>query len=46
MASTVPAMPPAVGGNQVELSDCRVNQAGFVIHPAVHIARHEATYGS
>jgi hypothetical protein len=43
MASTVTAMPSAVGGNQVELSDYRVNQAGFMIPPAVHIARHEAT---
>jgi hypothetical protein len=46
MTLTVTAMRSAVGGNQVELSDYRVNQAGFVIHPAVHVARHEATNGS
>jgi hypothetical protein len=38
--------PLGLEGNQVDLSDYRVNRAGSVIHSAVHMARHEATYDS
>ena len=30
-----------IEGNKVELSDYGVNQADFVIHSAVHMARHD-----